>query len=87
MSAEGSQNEWLVSLLDRLFDKMILLRIQTTIGNPAVLEVRWEHRQIYDAILARDAERAVNAVQEHSIASQARVVSELEQIQQSQNVG
>ncbi len=85
--AQGSNNEWLVSLLDRLFDKMILLRIQTMLSNPAVLEVRWEHRQIYDAILDRDADRAVKAVQEHLIASQSRVVSELEQIQQSQNIG
>jgi DNA-binding FadR family transcriptional regulator len=57
------------------------------LSNPAVLEVRWEHRQIYDAILDRDADRAVTAVQEHLIASQLRVVSELEQIQQAQNVG
>jgi DNA-binding GntR family transcriptional regulator len=83
--AQGSNNEWLVSLLDRLFDKMILVRIQTMLSNPAVLEVRWEHRQIYDAILARDPERAVKAIQDHLIASQARVVRELEQIQQAQN--
>jgi DNA-binding GntR family transcriptional regulator len=83
--AEGSQNEWLVSLLDRVFDKMILLRIQTMLSNPAVLEVRWEHRQIYDAILDRDVELAIKAIQEHLIASQARVVRELEQIQQAQN--
>ncbi len=82
--AQGSNNEWLVSLLDRLFDKMILVRIQTMLSNPAVLEVRWEHRQIYDAILARNSEQAVKAIQEHLIASQARVVLELEQIQQSQ---
>jgi DNA-binding GntR family transcriptional regulator len=83
--AQSSHNEWLVSLLDRLFDKMILVRIQTMLSNPAVLEVRWEHRQIYDAILARDVDRAVKAIQEHLIASQTRVVLELEQIQQSQN--
>ncbi len=82
--AQGSNNEWLVSLLDRLFDKMILVRIQTMLSNPAVLEVRWEHRQIYDAILARNSEQAVQAIQDHLIASQARVVLELEQIQQSQ---
>jgi DNA-binding GntR family transcriptional regulator len=83
--AQSSNNEWLVSLLDRLFDKMILVRIQTMLSNPAVLEVRWEHRQIYDAILERDSDRAVKAIQDHLIASQTRVVLELEQIQQSQN--
>lgn len=83
--AQGSNNEWLVSLLDRLFDKMILVRIQTMTSNPGVLEVRWEHRQIYDAIVARDSEYAVKAIQDHLIASQTRVVLELEQIQQSQD--
>ncbi|AFY91879.1 GntR family transcriptional regulator [Chamaesiphon minutus] len=82
--AQASNNEWLVSLLDRLFDKMILVRIQTMLSNPAVLEVRWEHRQIYDAILSRNSELAVKAIQDHLIASQARVVLELEQIQQAQ---
>jgi DNA-binding GntR family transcriptional regulator len=83
--AQGSNNEWLVSLLDRLFDKMILVRIQTMLSNPAVLEVRWEHRQIYDAILERNSERAIAAIEDHLIASQIRVVHELEQIQQSQS--
>lgn len=83
--AQGSNNEWLVGLLDQLFDKMMLLRIQTMFSNPAVLEVRWEHRQIYDAIALRNPEKAIQAIQEHLVASQARVVRELEQIQQSQD--
>jgi len=84
--AQGSNNEWLVGLLDQLFDKMILLRIQTLLNNPTVLEVRWEHRQIYDAIAQRNSKKAIQAIQEHLVASQARVVHELEQIQQSQDV-
>jgi DNA-binding GntR family transcriptional regulator len=83
--AQGSNNEWLVALLDQLFDKMILLRIQTLLSNPTVLEVRWEHRQIYDAIAQRNSKKAIQAVQEHLVASQARVVHELEQIQQSRD--
>ncbi len=83
--AQASNNKWLVSLLDRLFDKMILVRIQTMLSNPAVLEVRWEHRQIYDAILARNSDQAVQSIQDHLIASQARVVLELEQLQQAKN--
>ena len=82
---QGSNNEWLVALLDQLFDKMTLLRIQTMFNNPAVLEVRWEHRQIYDAIAQRNSEAAIKAIQEHLVASQARVVHELEQIQQYQD--
>jgi DNA-binding GntR family transcriptional regulator len=45
--AESSGNPWLVSLLDQVFDKMQLLRIQTTKNNPNVLEIRTEHRRIY----------------------------------------
>jgi DNA-binding GntR family transcriptional regulator len=83
--AQGSNNEWLVALLDQLFDKMILLRIQTLLSNPTVLEVRWEHRQIYDAIAQRNSKKAMRAIQEHLVASQTRVVCELEQIQQSKD--
>jgi DNA-binding GntR family transcriptional regulator len=83
--AQGSNNEWLVALLDQLFDKMILLRIQTLLSNPTVLEVRWEHRQIYDAIAQRNSKKAMRAIQEHLVASQTRVVRELEQIQQSKD--
>lgn len=82
--AQSANNDWLVGLLDQLFDKMILLRIQTMLNNPQVLEVRWEHRQIYDAIVQRDAKAAIQAIEDHLMASQARVVRELAQIHQAQ---
>jgi len=47
---ECSRNPWLALLLDQLFDKMALLRIQTIQHNLQVLEIRSEHRQIYEAI-------------------------------------
>lgn len=76
--ADMSGNLWLRSLLDQLFDKMLLLRIQTTQRNRNVLEVCVEHRQIYDAIAHRDADRAVQAVKTHLNAAKARVVQEIE---------
>lgn len=48
--AESSGNQWLLTLLEQVFDKMALLRVQTTKHNPQVLEVRLEHREIYEAI-------------------------------------
>lgn len=80
--AEISGNKWLVTLLDQVFDKMTLLRIQTTRHNPEVLEVRIEHRQIYEAIAQRNPDQAVQAIQQHLAASKARVVQEVQQIQQ-----
>lgn len=77
--AECSGNGWLVSLLDQVFDKMTLLRIQTTRQNPKVLEIRVEHRQIYEAIAQRDAKTAMAALQAHLLASKARVVQEVKQ--------
>jgi DNA-binding GntR family transcriptional regulator len=79
--AEGSGNKWLVALLDQVFDKMTLLRIQTTRHNPKVLEIRIEHRQIYEAIAQRDAAAATAAIQNHLIASKARVVQEVQHLQ------
>lgn len=80
--AKSSENPWLVSLLDRVFDKMQLLRIQTTKNNPDVLEIRTEHRQIYEPVRDRDPQAAVKAVREHLIASKERVIKEVEQLQQ-----
>lgn len=80
--AEGSGNKWLVTLLDQVFDKMTLLRIQTTRHNLNVLEVRIEHRHIYEAIASREPDRAVQAVQQHLMSSKARVIQEVQQIQQ-----
>ena len=74
--AESSGNKWLVSLLDQVFDKMALLRIETTRHNPGVLEVRNEHHQIYEALVQRDVAAATQAIQNHLSASKARVVEE-----------
>lgn len=78
--AESSGNRCLLTLLDQVFDKMMLLRIQTTRHNPGVLEIRIEHRQIYESIAQRQVEKAVEAIRGHLLASKARVVGELEQI-------
>ena len=79
--AEGSGNRWLVTLLDQVFDKMLLLRMQTTRQNPEVLEIRIEHGQIYQAIAHRQTEAALVSLQEHLLASKERVVGELQQMQ------
>ncbi|NES94538.1 MAG: GntR family transcriptional regulator [Desertifilum sp. SIO1I2] len=76
--AESSGNRCLVTLLDRVFDAMALLRIQTLHRNPEVLDIRLEHRQIYEAIASGDPEAAKAAIDAHLIASKARVVREIE---------
>ncbi len=76
--AESSGNKWLLALLKQVFDKMALLRVQTTKHNPQVLEIRLEHRQVYEAIAAKNLELAQKMVKEHLTASKARVVRELE---------
>lgn len=78
--AEISGNKWLLSLLEQVFDKMALLRSQTTRHNPGVLEIRTEHRKIYDAIAKRDSEGAKDAIAHHLSASKARVVQEIEHL-------
>ncbi|MDA0266941.1 MAG: GntR family transcriptional regulator [Cyanobacteria bacterium] len=82
--AESSGNRRLVSLLDQLFDAMALLRIQTLQHNPSVLDIRLEHRQIYEAIAQRDAATATEAVRFHLLASKARVVQEIQSLHLSQ---
>ena len=77
--AESSGNPWLAMLLDQLFDKMALLRLQTIQQNLQVLEIRSEHRQIYEAIVQHNSEQALAAIQEHLTASQNRVILEIEQ--------
>lgn len=79
--AESSGNRRLVSLLDTLFDAMALLRIQTLQQNPNVLDIRLEHRQIYQAILSGDSDAAVAAMSHHLRASKIRVVNEIEAAQ------
>ena len=70
-----------MSLLDQVFDKMQLLRIQTTKNNPNVLEIRTEHRQIYKPARERNPEAAVQAIKEHLMASKERVIQEVQQLQ------
>lgn len=76
--AKCSSNQWLLTLLEQVFDKMALLRIQTTKHNPQVLEIRLEHRQVYEAIANRNTELARQMTIDHLAASKARVVRELE---------
>lgn len=81
--AESSGNRRLVSLLDGLFDAMALLRIQTLKQNPDVLDIRLEHRQIFQAIRTRNADQAIAAITGHLSASKSRVVQEIEAYQPS----
>ncbi|MEL6582140.1 MAG: GntR family transcriptional regulator [Cyanobacteria bacterium J06621_12] len=76
--AESSGNQWLLALLEQVFDKMALLRVQTTRHNPQVLEIRLEHREVYEAIAKKDVDLAQSMVEEHLVKSKARVVSEME---------
>lgn len=82
--AKSSGNLWLMSLLDQVFDKMALLRIQTLRHNPQVLEIRQEHRQIYQAIADRNLNGAIAAMVTHLSASRDRVMHELRQLQLEQ---
>lgn len=77
---ESSGNKWLIYLLDQVFDKMKLLRVQTTQYNPRVLEIRYEHRQVYEAIAERDADTAAQLIRTHLLASKKRVVQELQNL-------
>jgi DNA-binding GntR family transcriptional regulator len=63
--AESSHNRWLITLLEQVFDKMALLRTQTTKHNPTVLEIRDEHRQIFKSIAQRDIDSSVEAIRMH----------------------
>ncbi|NJP10737.1 MAG: GntR family transcriptional regulator [Leptolyngbyaceae cyanobacterium RU_5_1] len=76
--AESSGNQRLVFLLEQVFDAMALLRIQTLRHNPKVLDIRLEHRQIYEAIAQRNPETAIAAIKTHLTASKARVVQEIQ---------
>jgi DNA-binding GntR family transcriptional regulator len=63
---------------------MALLRMQTVQQNLKVLEIRSEHRCIYDAIVQRDYDAAIVALSNHLMSSQARVIREIEQLQSQQ---
>jgi DNA-binding GntR family transcriptional regulator len=82
--AEMSGNLWLRSMLERLFDKMMLLRIQTIQQNREVLEIRVEHRSIYEAVAQRNPDAAAEAAIAHLIAARTRVVQELQMFQPAQ---
>ncbi|BAZ43871.1 hypothetical protein NIES4102_08740 [Chondrocystis sp. NIES-4102] len=71
---ESSSNKWLIYLLDQVFDKMKLLRVQTTKSNRRVLEIREEHSQVAQAIAKRDTETAVQLIRTHLLASKERVI-------------
>ncbi len=83
--AEGSGNRRLVLLLDQLFDAMALLRMQTLKHNPKVLDIRLEHRTIWEAIVQRDGAIATQAIQAHLRASKIRVVKEIQSFQHQGN--
>lgn len=80
--AESSGNTWLVQILDQVFDKMALLRLRTMQHNPGVLEIRSEHRRIYNAVRDRDPVAATQAIQFHLISSKERVVQEIRELEQ-----
>lgn len=82
--AECSDNLWLRSLLDQVFDKMALLRIQTIQQNRDVLEVRCEHRRIYEQLLSRDRNVAVQAITDHLVAAKNRVAHEMQNLDSDQ---
>lgn len=75
--AKSSGNQRLVTLLDQVFDAMTLLRLQTLRRNPKVLEIRLEHRQIYNAIAQQDCESALQMIEAHLTASKNRVLREI----------
>ena len=78
--AESSANHWLVQILEQVFDKMALLRLRTMEHNPGVLEIRSEHRRIYQAVADRDPVAATQAIQYHLISSKERVIQAIKQI-------
>jgi len=76
--AEMSGNLWLQEILDQIFDKMMLLRIQTIQQNQGVLDIGVEHFDVYDAIAQRDTKAATKAITKHLKAAKTRVIHELE---------
>lgn len=84
--AESSGNLWLRSLLDQVFDKMMLLRIQTIAQNRNVLEIRFEHQRVYEAVRSRDPQAAKQAIYDHLVAAKIRVASEVETMQQNAEI-
>lgn len=85
--AESSGNLWVRSLLDQVFDKMMLLRIQTIQQNRNVLEIRFEHQRVYEAVRSRDPQAAKQAICDHLVAAKTRVAREVENLQQDTEIG
>jgi DNA-binding GntR family transcriptional regulator len=81
--AECSGNPWLVGLLDQVFDKMALMRVQTTRHDPHVLDIRGEHRLIYEAIAHRAPDAALKAIESHLVSSKNRVAAIAEHLTQA----
>jgi DNA-binding GntR family transcriptional regulator len=61
---------------------MMLIRVRTLQPNPQVLEIRGEHRWIYEAIADRQSLSAVKFMHQHLEASRIRVVQEINQLEQ-----
>lgn len=76
--AQSTGNRHLLELLAGVFDQMTLLRVQTTEKQPDVLEIRSEHRKIYETLLSRDVEAAQTSIGEHLEASKERVAELLQ---------
>ncbi|MGK7943307.1 MAG: GntR family transcriptional regulator [Microcystaceae cyanobacterium] len=76
--AESSGNLWLCSFLDNLFNKMKVIRTHTLSTNPLVLNIYSEHEPIYQAIVHKDSEKAVEMMNNHLMTAKERVISEME---------
>lgn len=68
--AQASANDYFVSALkslkDTIYDGMILARAATGLrGSEKLAAINSQHRTIYDAILARDEDRARRAMRSH----------------------
>lgn len=81
--AEGSGNLWLRSLLDQVFDKMMVIRVHTLQQNRQVLNIYSEHQRIYEAIHQGKAEEAITAIAHHLTTAKERVVKEMQKMPES----
>nr|WP_256995592.1 GntR family transcriptional regulator [Halomicronema hongdechloris] len=81
--AASTGNPWLTGLLQQVFDKMLLLRVQTTRHDPKVLDICHEHRQICAALASGNPDTAIAAIQAHLEASKERVVKALDALTQT----
>ncbi|TVP63357.1 MAG: FCD domain-containing protein [Leptolyngbya sp. LCM1.Bin17] len=77
--AKSSGNNWIVSLLDQISQKITLIRVQTLKGLDQLIDIDTEHRQIYNAITRRDKELAEQQIINHLQKSQKRIVEVFQQ--------